>query len=124
MQYLERQSMDSSIISTNDRLLMAGGVIRSMRKANGLTQEGLAMNTGIGRSRLSRIESRQVVISVDELIVLSEYFSVTPNDLLGYTTTDPELIRILGSCRDTDLGIIKKVLVFFIDLIKEIRRVK
>ncbi|SEL49051.1 HTH-type transcriptional regulator / antitoxin HipB [Roseateles sp. YR242] len=42
--------------------------LRSMRKANGLTQAALAQRLGVGQSRVADIEANPGVISVEQLL--------------------------------------------------------
>lgn len=70
--------------SAADLALLAslGSQIRALRVAVGLTQEGLAWDTGLSKSYLSEIEAGQKAPSLFVLRALAERLGVPPGSLL------------------------------------------
>lgn len=62
--------------------------IATLRKAKGLSQQRLAGDLNITRSRLSSWEEHRAEPGIDQLINLSEYFK-TPIDTLVKTNIRP-----------------------------------
>lgn len=56
--------------------------IQYLRKAQGISQEGLADQLGVSRQAVSKWESEQSMPDLDKIISLSDYFEVTTDYLL------------------------------------------
>lgn len=56
--------------------------LKKLRTCNGLTQEKLAADLNISRSKVSNWETGRRYISVDDAIILGEYFDVSLDNLL------------------------------------------
>lgn len=59
-----------------------GQRIRELRKAQGLTQEQLSTQLGIGERHLRKLEQGDTCGSIDLLIDIADYFEVTLDYLL------------------------------------------
>ena len=57
-------------------------VLRGLRQQAGATLEGMAEETGVSLSTLTRIESNQNLPSISTLSILAEYFGMSPPNLL------------------------------------------
>ena len=58
------------------------GRILHLRKARGISQEGLADQLGVSRQAVSKWESEQSMPDLDKIISMSDYFAVTTDYLL------------------------------------------
>ena len=56
--------------------------IQYLRKAQGISQEGLADQIGVSRQAVSKWESEQSMPDLDKIISMSDYFEVTTDYLL------------------------------------------
>lgn len=56
--------------------------IQTLRKAKGISQEGLADELGVSRQAVSKWESEQSMPDIDKIILMSDYFEVTTDYLL------------------------------------------
>lgn len=56
--------------------------IQYLRKARGISQEGLADQLGVSRQAVSKWESEQSMPDLDKIISMSDYFDVTTDYLL------------------------------------------
>ena len=56
--------------------------IQYLRKARGISQEGLADQLGVSRQSVSKWESEQSMPDLDKIISMSDYFEVTTDYLL------------------------------------------
>ena len=56
--------------------------IQYLRKARGMSQEGLADQLGVSRQAVSKWESEQSMPDLDKIISMSDYFEVTTDYLL------------------------------------------
>lgn len=56
--------------------------IQYLRKAQGISQEGLADQIGVSRQAVSKWESEQSMPDLDKIISMSDYFAVTTDYLL------------------------------------------
>ena len=56
--------------------------IQYLRKARGISQEGLAEKLGVSRQAVSKWESEQSMPDLDKIISMSDYFDVTTDYLL------------------------------------------
>lgn len=76
--------------------------IKKYRKAAGLTQEKLAELLNISTVHMSHMECGHVSMSLEILLKLCDYLSVTPNQLLygAYSTTDSSQISIFSGMGD------------------------
>lgn len=59
-----------------------GQLIRSKRTELKITQESLALQCGIDRSYVGRIERGEVNITVEKLYEIAEILKITPQELL------------------------------------------
>ncbi|MEX1668341.1 helix-turn-helix domain-containing protein [Zhongshania guokunii] len=59
-----------------------GAKIRAMRNRKGFSQDGLALQCGLDRSYMGRIERGEVNITVDKLYQISELLDCEPAELL------------------------------------------
>ena len=62
-----------------------GERIYQLRTAHGLSQENLAEIVGVSRQAISKWETDQSVPEIDKVLLLSEKFSVSTDELLGKT---------------------------------------
>ena len=65
-----------------------GERIQELRRARGLSQEGLGEKLGVSRQAVSRWEMDGAVPEVDKLVEMSRLFSVTVGQLLGVEPPD------------------------------------
>ncbi len=74
-----------------------GGRVVALRTANNLTQEALSEKMGISRSALNMKERGDRVFSLDELILLSDLFGITIDELIrGVETANVDIHRETG----------------------------
>lgn len=59
-----------------------GANIRTKRKELGISQDGLALECGLDRSYMGRIERGEVNITVEKLYKIAEKLSCQPAELL------------------------------------------
>jgi len=59
-----------------------GAKIRAMRSRKGYSQDGLALQCGLDRSYMGRIERGEVNITVDKLYQISDLLGCEPAELL------------------------------------------
>ena len=59
--------------------------LRSLRESRGLSQEKLAELTGISKARIYTYETKTREPDIEGLIVLSDFFDVTIDYLVGRT---------------------------------------
>ncbi len=59
-----------------------GQKVRSIRKAQNMSQEDLALECGLEYSQINRIELGKVNTSVSHLFLLAKVLKVSPNDLV------------------------------------------
>lgn len=64
-------------------LLKTGKFIAELRKENGLTQEQLGDKVGVTNKTVSRWETGNYLPPADALVIMSELFGVSINDLLS-----------------------------------------
>ena len=64
--------------------------ILQLRKALGLSQEQLAEQVGVSRQSISKWETGQSVPELDKLVILSQVFGVSTDELLGKTVSKEE----------------------------------
>lgn len=63
---------------------MIGEKLKELRKEKGITQMELANILGIKKITYFKYESEEISIPLPKLLEISNYFNVTPNDLLGF----------------------------------------
>ena len=63
-------------------LVAIGGAVRALRKDKGISQESLALTTGIERSYLSGIERGAQNVTVMKLALLASALDVSLGDLM------------------------------------------
>lgn len=59
-----------------------GYIFRGKRKEAGLSQDEVALRSGIDRSYVGRIERGEVNISLEKVYLLAEVIGCSPKDLL------------------------------------------
>ena len=59
-----------------------GRNLRAIRKSKGFSQERLALETGIDRSYLGKIERGEVNITIEKIYLLADHLQCSPKDLL------------------------------------------
>ena len=64
--------------------------IQTLRKAKGMSQEGLADQIGVARQTVSKWESEQSLTDLEKIILLSECFEVTTDYLLKGIEPKPD----------------------------------
>ena len=64
---------------------MLGQTIRRLRLERGLNQEELGKRIGVSKQSISNWENGNIVPSIDLLVSLAEFFSVSTDYLLGRT---------------------------------------
>ncbi len=62
-------------------------ILKALRNQNGVTLEGLAEETGVSFSTLTRIESNQNQPNLATIKQLADYFGMTPSHLLELATS-------------------------------------
>ncbi|MCH5299683.1 MAG: helix-turn-helix transcriptional regulator [Ruminococcus sp.] len=67
---------------------MLGANIRKLREARRLSQTELAKALSVSKQSVSNWENKNIVPSVEMLLKIAKYFSVTPNFLLGIYTKE------------------------------------
>lgn len=70
--------------------IQVGRNVARLRKARGLTQEGLASLMGVSKASVSKWETAQSYPDIELLPQLATYFGVTLDELVGY---EPQLSR-------------------------------
>lgn len=83
--------MDEKNISKN-----ISNYIKIKRQESGKTMTAVAADLGISRSQLYRIEEGTVVVSVQTLIKLAEYYDSSLDDILSYRKDDKEQKEAVG----------------------------
>lgn len=66
--------------------------LRKLRKAHGLTQLALQMETGIEQALLSKFETGERIPPTESLLVLADYYKVSIDYILK-RTDNPEVNR-------------------------------
>lgn len=59
-----------------------GIVLRNLRAQKGISQEKLALETGIGRRYMSDIENGRRNVSLEIIEKLADYFEIKPSELV------------------------------------------
>ena len=78
-----------------------GGRVVELRTKHNLTQESLSEKMGISRSALNMKEHGDRVFSLDELILLSDLFGITIDELIrGVETANVDIHRETGLTND------------------------
>lgn len=70
-----------------------------LRKARGITQEQLALQSDVSISRLREIEHGVANMSLDFLESLAKTLNVAPPVLMVYSMSDMELLNMLHSAQ-------------------------
>ena len=94
--------------------------IKELRLRDELLQKDMAVDLGIDKSTVAGWETDKSYPTVAMLLRLSDYFKVTPNDLLGYATSEHPIFErehaLLSEFRKLDdyqqgqvLGFVKAV---------------
>lgn len=64
--------------------------LRAIRIQTGKTQAMVADELGMKKSTYSAWETGRIQLTTDHILMLSEYFSCTPNDIVGYRDENDE----------------------------------
>lgn len=82
--YLDHWGMQrvSVKLDTAGHLAAIGATVRARRQEFGVSQESLALATGIDRSHMGRIERGERNLSVLNLIRIAEALNISPSKLL------------------------------------------
>ena len=88
---------------------MFGERLKSLRLAEGLSQEELGKRMGVTKQTISNWENENITPALDMFVNLVEYFQTTPNHMLGYEMrtgidvsglTDKEVLHIVQIVSD------------------------
>ena len=74
--------MPTPTLAGDPTLVAIGGAVRALRKDKGISQESLALTTGIERSYLSGIERGAQNVTVMKLALLASALDVSLGDLM------------------------------------------
>lgn len=83
-------------------------VLKSLRKANGLTQDDLAKALKVSRSTIGMYESGSREPDYEILETIADYFNVDIDYLLGRTLKTTKLIESITSSPDPDVRRIER----------------
>ena len=72
--------------------LAFGAVLRELREQHGLSQEGLGLETGAGRTFVGQLERGVKGASLKTLFRLADYFDMAPSDVVK--RVERELLRV------------------------------
>ncbi len=72
-------------------LALFGVHLVKLRKARQLSQEKLALNSGLARSYVSGIERGQRNVSLVNICVLARTLDVSPSEMLNFSTSEAEM---------------------------------
>lgn len=86
----ERSASGAAACSLGER-------VRDLRKALGLTQEGLSKSCGLSRTQITNIETDRSGLTIDTLFEISAALETTPNDLLNFPVFLPTPDPVQGS---------------------------
>jgi transcriptional regulator with XRE-family HTH domain len=81
--------------------------LQSLRKEHGISQEELSEVLDVSRQSISKYENGTAQPSFEKLIVLSKYFNVTIDDLLGNTKWRPAEKTLVIKNADSNRILIK-----------------
>ena len=70
-------------------LIQFGGLLQSLRKEQGLTQEQLAEQFGVGRRTVSRRETGSNLPDIDVLIALADFYQIDLRKAARFRKTLP-----------------------------------
>lgn len=73
--------MDDGTVMARRRAF--GRRVASLRRERGLSQEKLALNAGLDRSYMGRIERGEVSVSLDKIWGIADALGVAPGDLFA-----------------------------------------
>lgn len=74
-----------------------GENIKQFRKVRNLTQSELSQETGIPRSTIQKYESGLIQnVSLNAVEVISHALDISPTDLVGWHSTDPQLDEVIS----------------------------
>ncbi|MBS4537541.1 helix-turn-helix transcriptional regulator [Clostridium sp. D2Q-11] len=68
------------------------GRLKVLRKEKGLSQEKLAELLNVSRQSVSKWEAGQTYPEIDKLIILSDFFNITLDDLIKGKSTEGNII--------------------------------
>lgn len=63
--------------------------IKALRESKGITQQRLADDTGIDRALIARYENGTRKPPIDNLVILSDYFGVSIDEVVGVPPKPP-----------------------------------
>jgi transcriptional regulator with XRE-family HTH domain len=87
---------DSALLTQQE----VGARIAELRTERGMSQKVVAEAIGVDPSAMSRIESGDRGLAIDELVGLADYFAVSTDDLLRSTVDATPLFRIEGGAAE------------------------
>lgn len=92
------RAKEAAIRFDNDRrlLMVIGGLLRSHRKAAGMSQQDLADRTGFSRSSIANIEAGRQDTLITRLVALAEALGVPPTNLLAADASTIEPLHQLA----------------------------
>ncbi|HEY6779911.1 MAG TPA: helix-turn-helix transcriptional regulator [Thermoleophilaceae bacterium] len=64
-------------------LAALGATIRALRKAKGLSQEGLALEISVSRNHIGKVERAQQSPTFDRLVLIARGLEITLSELMG-----------------------------------------
>jgi transcriptional regulator with XRE-family HTH domain len=76
--------------STPNHFILFGQRLIELRKARGMSQESLSLESGIAQPYLSGVERGKRNISLNNICRLAEALSIEPLELLRFDTSDNE----------------------------------
>ena len=94
-------------------LVESGKRIKELRKRKGLSQSILAEQIGVHVKTISKAERGIIGLSVDNLLILAEYFSTSIDYLVrgkGQDVKSEELISILRNINDEQQKVVCQIL--------------
>jgi len=94
-------------------------LIRTLRKANGLTQQQVAEYLHLDRSTYAYYESGRTKINIDILMRLARFFQVNLGQLVGEESTVTESAVLHDSTQNAETALINESVVRFQQLSRE-----
>lgn len=96
-----------------------GQRIREKRTEKKLTQEKVGEILGMTPQNVSAIELGKIAVNVADIIKLSDLLDTTPDELLLGYKERRDIVDLLLNCRDREYDVLKKVIVFTRELLRE-----
>ena len=86
---------------------MIGKILKSLRKAQNLTQEQVAKQIDVARSTYTYYEKEDRAVNPDILVKLADFYNVSIDYMLGRTMT-PDFLSSQPAYSPDELDLIKK----------------